>query len=360
MKKIFLKRKQITAVVLSAAVLVMWACLLTGCKKKEPELKRFDAQFLDLFDTVTSIVGYAKDEETFRGYVQELYDELAVYHQLYDIYNDYEGIANIKTINDNAGIRPVQVDKKIIDMLKEAALMDEKTNGYMNIAMGSVLSIWHEYRTDGIYNPETAALPPREALLKAAEHMDITKVQIDEAASTVYLADPDMSLDVGSIAKGYATEMVCRTLEEDGLSYGLISVGGNVRAIGTRGDVTMWKVGIQNPDLSSQTKYLHTIELEDMSLVTSGSYQRYYTVEGKTYHHIIHPQLLTPWDEYDSVSVLCRDSGLADCLSTALFNMDFEDGKALVESMDQVEALWIFQDGTEKSSSGFGGFMAEE
>lgn len=354
------RRISAAAIFLPAAVMVL--LFMSACKKEEPakKLERHDAQFLSLFDTVTSIVGYTEDEESFKAYAQELYDELEIYHQLYDIYNDYEGIANIKTINDQAGIAPVQVDQRIIDLLKEAVEMNEKTRGRMNVAMGSVLSIWHEYRTEGIYDPEHAKLPPMEELKQAAEHTDISQVIIDEEASTVYLPDKDMSLDVGSVAKGYATEMACRKLEEDGLAFGLISVGGNVRAIGSRADGTLWKVGIQNPDLSSDTTYLHTVELKDMSLVTSGTYQRYYTVDGKTYHHIIHPDLLSPWDEYASVSILCRDSGLADCLSTAVFNMEFEDGKELIESMDGVEAMWIFQDKREEYTSGFQAYMEQK
>lgn len=354
------KRRSAAGLMLAAAITAVFFMTLSGCKEKEPELNRYDAQFLDLFDTVTSVIGYTEDKETFQAYVQEFYDEMKTYHQLYDIYNEYEGTANIKTINDQAGIAPVQVDQRIIAMLKEAKDMHDRTGGYMNVAMGSVLSVWHAYRTEGIHDPMAAALPSMEELREAAGHTDISQVIIDEEASTVYLPDREMSLDVGSIAKGYATEMACRKLEEDGLKYGLISVGGNVRAIGNRGDDSPWKVGIQNPDLSSDVTYLHTVELRDMSLVTSGSYQRYYTVDGKTYHHIIHPELLMPWDEYLSVSILCPDSGLADCLSTAVFNMKFEDGKQLIESMDNVEAMWIFGDRTEAYSSGFRDFMSEE
>jgi len=356
------KRRTMAAVFAAAAITAAALSPLSGCGNGEPgvKLERHDAQFLSLFDTVTSIVGYTEDEETFEAYAQELYDELKAYHQLYDIYNDYEGIANIKTINDQAGVAPVQVDQRIIDLLKEAVEMNEKTNGYMNVAMGSVLSLWHRYRTEGTNDQADAKLPPMEELKQAAKHTDISQVIIDEEASTVYLPDKDMSLDVGSVAKGYATEMACRKLEEDGLSCGLVSVGGNVRAIGSKGDGSLWKVGIQNPDLSSDTKYLHTVGLKDMSLVTSGTYQRYYIVDGKTYHHIIHPELLMPWDEYASVSILCRDSGMADCLSTAVFNMEFEDGKELIEAMDNVEAMWIFQDGREEYSSGFQAYMEEE
>ena len=339
------------------------ALFTAGCHKTGPsetsdeELKRFDAQFLDLFDTVTSIVGYAEDKETFTAYVEDFYDELMEYHQLYDIYDEYDGINNLKTVNDLAGIRPVEVDIRIIDMLEEAKRMHDLTGGKMNIAMGSVLSLWHDYRTDGIEDPEHAELPPIELLEEAAQHTDIEKLLINREASTVFLTDKDMKLDVGSIAKGYAVEMACRSLEKKGIDHVLVSVGGNVRAVGTRADKSLWRVGIQNPDISADNPYLHLVELNGLSLVTSGTYQRYYTVQGKQYHHIIHPELLMPWDEYLSVSIICRDSGMADCLSTAVFNMNPEDGKALIEKLDGVEAMWVYPDGTEEFSSGFQSFF---
>ena len=350
-----MKIKKLLAVTLAGILAVSTA----GCSR-EPALTRYDAQFLQLFDTITSMVGYAKDKETFTAYAQELHDELEVYHQLYDIYHEYEGINNLKTINDNAGIEPVVVDEKIIDMLEFAKELNARTNGYFNVAMGSVLSIWHEYRTAGIDDPMTAELPPMEALEEAGKHMDINDVIIDKEASTVYLADADMSLDVGAIAKGYATEMVCRKLEEDGLTKALVSVGGNVRAIGTKDDGSKWKLGIQNPDLASDTKFLHMIAVADMSLVTSGDYQRYYTVDGVQYHHIVNPDTLMPWFEYDSVSILCKDSGMADALSTAVFNMKQEDGQALIVSLEGVEAMWLYPDGSEKYSSGFQAYMEDE
>ena len=326
--------------------------VLSGCSL-QPRLIRYDAQFFELFDTVTSIVGYAKDKNTFTEYVQLLYDELEIYHQLYDIYNDYEGINNLKTINDNAGVQPVVVDEKIIDMLEEAVELYELTDGQVNVAMGSVLSIWHEYRTEGTLDPVNAKLPSDEELLAAAEHMNITKLKIDREASTVYLEDPAMRLDVGAIAKGYATERACRTLEEAGLTSASVSVGGNIRVIGVKDGGELWRLGIQNPDLESDEKYLHSVGLKDNSLVTSGTYQRYYTVDGVQYHHIIHPGSLKPWNEYVAVSVICQDSGLADALATAVFNMELEDGMELVESLDDVEVMWIEPDGTEHYSSGF-------
>lgn len=334
------------------------AMILGGCSLK-PRLIRYDAEFIGLFDTVTTVVGYGRDKNSFTGYVQQLYDELEVYHQLYDIYNDYEGINNIKTINDNAGVRPVKVDEKIIDMLEEAVRMHEVTDGRMNVAMGSVLSIWHDYRGEGVLDPVNAKLPMDEELEAAAKHMDISGMQIDREASTVYLEDPEMSLDVGAIAKGYATEMVCRSLEEAGLTNALVNVGGNTRAIGVKDGGERWAVGIQNPDLDSDERYLHRVGLDGESLVTSGTYQRYYTVDGVPYHHIIHPERLKPWNEYVSVSIICPDSGMADALATAVFNMELEEGLELVESLDQVEAMWIRPDGSEYYSSGFGKYLID-
>lgn len=340
----------------AAFVIVLIMPVIGGFVKnagKQERLVRYDAQFLDLFDTVTSVVGYAKDKEAFTEFAQEFHDELEEYHQLYDIYEDYDGVANLKTVNDNAGVKPVKVDRRIIDLLLAAKEMDRETGERMNVAMGSVLSIWHEYRTAGIENPQNAKLPPVEALRTAAKHMDIDKVVIDETASTVYLEDKEMSLDVGAIAKGYATERVCEKLEADGFRNALISVGGNVRAIGTKEDGSPWKVGIQNPDMGSSEKYIHSVNLVDQSLVTSGSYQRYYTVEGKTYHHIVDPDTLMPSERYLSVTVLCKDSGIADAMSTALFNMELEKGKELVGKMGDVEAMWILKDGKEAYSEGF-------
>ena len=146
--------------------------LLTGCTApREPEKKQYTATFLTLFDTVTSIVGRAESEEAHMAAAQAIHDELLVYHQLFDIYNDYEGLNNLKTVNDNAGIAPVRVDQKIIDLVLDLKKYHELTSGRVNAAMGSVLSLWHEARNDGINDPQHAALPSMEALQEAArEH----------------------------------------------------------------------------------------------------------------------------------------------------------------------------------------------
>jgi thiamine biosynthesis lipoprotein len=338
---------------------VVLAGILSGCGSTQKPLESYSAQYLDYFDTVTSITIYTDSEDKFETYKAAIEENMKKYHELYDIYNNYEGRNNVKTINDNAGLLPVTVEPELFDMLKFAVEQDKATNGRMNIAMGSVLSIWHTYREEGLDNPELAMLPDEIELERANEYTDITKLQMDEEKLQVYLPDDHMSLDVGSVAKGYATHQIAQMLREMGVTSALLSLGGNVETIGNRGDGNPWRVGIQNPDLSSPQSYLHVMELTDKALVTSGVYQRFYEVDGERYHHIINPDTLFPWNEYQSVSILTDDSGLGDALSTAVFNMDLETGQAYVESLPNVEAMWILPDNTEVFSSGFKDSMSQ-
>lgn len=339
--------------ILSFLIILTLMLQFTACSTQKAS-NRYQAQFLELFDTETTIVGYAKDKETFSEYAQMIHDDLNTYHELYDIYHTYDGINNIKSINDNAGIAPVKVDQKVIDLLKFSKEAYKLSNGKVNIAFGAVLSVWHQYREAGLDDPSNAKLPPMDVLKEKSQHTDINKLIINEEDSTVYLDDPEMSLDVGAVAKGYATERVAQMLEKKGISHILLSVGGNVRAVGGRVDKqTEWNVGIQNPDLSSDQKYLMITQIKNLSLVSSGDYERYYTVNGKEYNHIIEPDTLMPAQYYTDVSIITKDSGLADALSTTLFTMTLEEGQKLIESLDGTEAMWVKKDGEIVYSSGF-------
>lgn len=332
----------------SIACFLLMALLLTGCAKvSKQEQKQYTATFLDLFDTMTSIVGKADSGEAFRQQAQLLHDELLEYHQLFDIYNDYDGLVNLKTVNDQAGIAPVTVDGKIIALLKDCQNYYDLTEGRVNVAMGSVLNLWHEAREAGINDPVNASLPQQDKLEAATEHTGIESLVIDEEASTVYLTDPEAKLDVGAVAKGWSAQWVC----ENAPSGLLVSVGGNVCATGPKDETgTPWVVGVQDPD--GGEAYLHTLYLTKGSIVTSGDYQRAYVVDGKTYHHIIDPDTLYPGTWWRSVTVLCEDSGLADALSTALFLLPKDEGQALLEEAG-AEAMWVDAEGNCFYSAGF-------
>lgn len=330
-------------------ILLLVSILLSGCSIVQPvkEKKQYTATFLTLFDTVTTVVGRADSESEFQTNAQKVHDTLLRYHQLFDIYHNYDGSNNLKTINDQAGVAPVTVDNAIIELLLDCRKYYEATDGKVNAAMGSVLQLWHEARSDGIDDPVNAALPEQSALESASAHMNFDAVMIDESASTVYISDPETQLDVGAIAKGWSVQKTAETAPE-GL---LISVGGNVCATGPKDDSgTPWVVGIQDPNGGSD--YLHTIYVAEGSVVTSGDYQRVYYVGNQPYHHIIDPATLYPSAYWRSVTIVCADSGLADALSTALFLLPQAEGQQLLDQFD-AEAMWVNANGNILYSPGF-------
>ena len=358
-----MNKKQIIITLIALLLVVgsLIAVLLLR-EEDEPELTRFTTNAFGYFDTVTTISGYAETGEEFQAIADEICAELEVYHQLFDIYNRYDGVENLYKINKlySGEHRVITVDRKIIDMLLYAKEMYQLTNGKMNIAMGSVLSIWHDYREEADENFGVGELPPMDALVAAAEHTDINDLIIDEENSTVYLADPEMKLDVGAIAKGYAVEMVAKMLEERGITGYVLNVGGNIRTIGAKGNGEKWMAGIENPGLDIDESYIAYLGLAGEAVVTSGSYQRYFLDKnGNEYHHIIDGETLMPADYFVAVSIICKHSGMGDGLSTALFCMPLEEGMAIINSLDGVEAMWTFPDGTIVKSSGFESFEVE-
>jgi len=362
------KKQSVISLVALALATVALVVVLLSREPEAPVKNMYKEYSLDYFDTPTVITGYEQDEETFRVNASDILNELEQYHKLFDIYHRYGGMENLCTINklnENGEHNVVKVDRKIIDMLLYAKEMYVKTNGKMNIAMGSVLSIWHDYREkadeiyiDGKLEFVGESIPSKVILEEAAKHTDINDLIIDEENCTVYLADPEMKLDVGAIAKGYAVEMIAKMLEERGIAGYLLNVGGNVRAVGLKENGEKWVAAITNPIATGASSSAY-LAIEREAIVTSGSYQRYYIVDGKEYHHIIDGETLMPADYFVAVSIICKHSGMGDGLSTALFCMPLEEGMAIIDSLDGVEAMWTFPDGTIVKSSGFETFEVE-
>lgn len=355
-----MKNKIVTLILAFCLILPMLWFVSCEEEGERVELEKFSAYSFDYFDTVTTVSGYAESKEAFDAVANEVLKELETYHRLFTIYHRFEGLENLCTINElvEGQHRTVTVDRRVIDMLLYAKQMHELTDGRVNIAMGSVLSIWHEYRTVGMGDPVSAQLPPMDKLQEAAQHTNIDNLVIDEQNCTVTITDPKMKLDVGAIAKGYAVEMIAQMLESRGITGYVLNVGGNVRTIGTKADGAPWTVGLENP-LDDGEDYLCYLGLTGQTLVTSGSYQRYYLVNGKRYHHIIHPDTLMPAEGFVSVSVLCGHSGSADALSTALFCMTLEQGMALVQSLPDTEAQWVLPDGTRYATDGWNAYVID-
>lgn len=316
--------------------------ILAACKPKTQS-----QIYYEYFDTESVVFSYTGgSEKSFLSNCDAVKSTLDKYHKLFDIYYEYSGINNLKTVNKSAGKSPVKIDRELMDFLLWCKQVYTLTDGKVNVAMGSVLKIWHDYRES------KSGVPTKEELTAASAHCDINSLVLDEEACTAYISDPLMSLDVGATGKGYATEKAAEVLISRGVTSYVLNIGGNIRAIGTKRDGSDWKVGITHPNRSSDEQFIARVMISNTSLVTSGNYERYYTVDGIRYHHVIDPETLMPSAYFSSVSIFTENSALGDALSTALFCMSYEDGLRLVESIGGVEVIWVDNDYNVKSTQG--------
>ena len=338
---------------LSLLLLICTALSTTSCAKTRSRVISAGGEF---FDTAASISTYKdKSDKIIDSYVEISREVLLYYHRQFDIYHTYDGINNIKTINDNAGISPVKVDVELLSFLEYCKELYTITNGKTNIMLGSVLRLWHDARTLASKNYgfiDESKLPSAATLDEANAHTSIDLLVIDMEASTVYITDPQASIDVGAIAKGYTVDKLCERLKSEGADSTVINVGGNIRTIGLKPGGKMWQSGITNPDSSSDESLLCRINIGESSVVTSGDYERFFYAGDTVYHHIINPETLFPARYFSSVTILTESSALADALSTALFCMSYEDGLALVNSIGGVEVIWVDLEYNMTSTSG--------
>ena len=317
---------------------VMLCCILTAA----PAESKFSRNIFGYFDTVTTIMAYVNTQEEFDHLCVVAEKEMDYLHRLFDGYNGYEGMHNLWYLNRHAAKAPVQVDEPLFDLLLKCRDMQAQYSK-VNIAMGSVLILWHNAR-------ETGVLPQKEALEAAALHTDFSNVVLDEENRTVFYTDPELKLDLGAVAKGYAADRIRAQISKECPSF-LISLGGNIYA----GDPPLdgrkkWGVSIQCPDgvvpMQFGTDRVEVLYVRNLSVVTSGDYQRYMTVDGVRYHHLIDPATKMPATHLRAVTVVCESGFQADFFSTLLFLLPYEDGMKLVHNTPGTEALFILADGS--------------
>ncbi len=328
--------------------------LLAGCSSYE----KYQTSWIGPFDTMFSFIMYDRDENHFKKASAYCKEQLEYYHKLFDKYNDYEGVNNVKTINDQAGIAPVKVDAPLFELLNTTLERQKTISAKVDITMGAVLNVWHDYR-----EKDDGSVPELEELQAQNEYSGLNHLVLDEKNQTAYLDNPDTQLDIGAVAKGYACELLKNDLKDAGYTDFIISGGGNIVALGKRpvpaeeSELSKvlpdckeyFTVDIQSPldGAYANKEALAAFLIKDQAAVTSGDYQRFYEgADGVIYHHLIDPDTLFPARYCRSVTVICPDSGLADFLSTTLFLMPVDEGKALLEKLPDTSAIWLLNDGT--------------
>ncbi len=276
--------------------------------------------------------------------VEKIYKE---YHELTDKYNSYEGINNLYYLKNNKNNKEyIEIDKRLYEIIKYGKSWYKKSGGLIDISMGDVLDIWKKYRDN------KNGIPNYEELQKAKNNIENIVLKDENK-----IKNNHVNIDLGSIAKGYTTKIVGEYLKKNNINKFLINAGGNV-LVGDNFKNKKYTIGIEDPN--SKTKDIFKIvTCNNMAVVTSGGYERYYEYEGKKYHHIIDPNTLFPTNYMKSVTVVTDDSALGDILSTTLFLMSVEDGKKFIENYDNVEVIWYTNDDKQVMSKGFKKYIYE-
>jgi len=357
MKKI--KKAGIYRQILSAALVI--ACLFGALALPSCSLislkEKFSAEYFEYFDTFSTLTVYADSEEEFAKYKKITEETLSHYHKLFDIENEYEGMNNLATINRLAGKSSVTIDDDLWSALDFAVDMYDTTDGHNNIALGALIALWQE-KFEEFSENGTTTLPDAEKVAEALENSDIDTLRLNRRKKTAYISDNDTSLNFGSICKGIAAEALYNALIEGGCRSFLIDLGGNIASHGTKPDGSPWLCEIYN-SLTGGSLTEKPIMLKDVSVVTSGSYQRYITVDGTNHSHILDPEDGSSANTFVSVSVVTvsSQSSIADALSTALFCMSYEEGAKLISELEDIEAIWQFPDGRVETSENFDNFL---
>jgi len=316
------------------------AMLLSGCRRGE---QQFSQTYFEAFDTIVTLTAYAPDRARFDRIASAFSARLNALHAAFDRYRPHPGVNGLYALNA-AGGQWVEVEPELYDLLLKCREWSAVGGERVNPALGNLFELWRQFRDAGV------GVPSREALEAAASHSDFSALELEGGRAR--LRDPEVTLDLGAVAKGYAAGLLGE-LVSGMTEYYLIDAGGNVVAGKKPGGA--WRIGVQNPDGGDVPIVLN---LADTSAVTSGDYQRYYEVDGVRYHHLIDPDTRMPARFMRQATVIAGNSGYADYLSTLLFLSPPADALALAERLEGVEAVFVLNDGTIQRTTGVGGLVS--
>lgn len=291
-------------------------------------------------DTYINVkVNTTKSENEMDGIFEDIDYLYSSYHKLTDRYNKYDGVINVYYLNELlADGEKIEIDTRLSDIINLGIDYYDETDGLFNIASGNLTEIWKEFidTCDSVPNMESLDV-----------NIKINDIVLEDNMYTKYNG---VKIDLGGITKGYVTEMVGNYLEEMGIHSYIINAGGNVK-VGKAYDKDNYVVGITNPD---DTNDIFTkVNINNLSVVTSGNYQRYCILNDEIYSHIINPISKYPSNYVKSVTVISDDSTLGDIYSTYLYLLSVEDGKKIVNSTSGIEAIWYIDKDNVVRSDGF-------
>ncbi len=313
---------------------------VSACTPQKEKIYRKSKILMDTLITI-SVVSDSKNESEMA--IDSAFDEI---HKIEKLINFWSDDSEIAAISKNAGVSEVKVSPVTLDIIEKAIFVSEKTNGAFDATIGPLVRLWD-------FNKKI--MPDDRAIKEKIHLVDYKVMVIDKERSTAFLKRKGMSFDTGGIAKGYAADRAVDVLKKYGITSGLVSVAGDIKAFGLKSDGKPWKVGIRNPRAKGEKdEIMATIELKDMAISTSGDYERYFILNDKRYHHLLDPKTGYPADTCQSVSVIAKDGVFTDAFSTGVFILGHEKGMKLLEEMG-FDGIIVNRDGKIYTTRGLRG-----
>jgi len=313
-------RKYLIIIPAIAALLMMSLASCAG----EPESGQTT---IFAMDTVMSLKVYGKgSEEAVSAAAKELY-------LLDALLSATDEDSEVSKINKDAGSF-VPVSDAVVSQVNAALEVSERSGGAFDLSVLPLMTLWG-------FGTENAHVPSAAEIDAARKYVDYGKIEV--SGSSVKLQE-GMSITLGAIAKGYASQTLIELFKSVGIDSAMVSLGGNVQVLGAKPDGSKWRIAVQDPNSTDDNAGI--LELSDMAVVTSGGYQRYFEEDGRRYHHIIDPQTGQPAENgLVSVTIVCENGMMADALSTALFVLGEERAIDYWRSYGGFEAVLITDDG---------------
>lgn len=313
-----------------AVLLVLFLC--TGCAKTSPQ-----ARTELIFDTPVTIAVYDQKSD------DVLTQAFLMCRDLDQQYSKTKAVSEVSILNEMQG-NPYEASDELIQILELSIKYSKLTNGLFDITTYKLTELWDFKNT----NPK---VPSQEDINNTLASTGYENIIIDGNYVTLLNG---AKIDLGGVVKGYAADEVRKYLIQSGVKNATISIGGNIIAIGNKGNNENWTVGVRDP-FAGENVAIMSLEVEDLTVVTSGPYERNFVIDGITYHHILDPKTGYPSNsDIISVTIITETSVVADLLSTSTFLMGIEDGMELIESIEETEAIFIDFDGNFYTSSGIG------
>ena len=305
-------------------------------------------------NTICAVTIYSMDEVEELNETEQQKEALQLITEAFALCDDYEKILS-KTIEgsdvyriNHAGGQAVEVDSATIEVVNKGLEYSRLSGGAFDITIGKVSDLWNFQEMDDEGN-HVGVIPEDSVILEAMNHVDYNCVVVE--GNTIRLTDPMAELDLGGIAKGYIADKVAEFLESKGVTSAVVDLGGNIVVIGEKGESidnpvgTEFKVGIADPNSEG---LLGLLECKDKTVVTSGTYERYFELDGKRYHHVLDTKTGYPADtDLLAVTIVADKGHSVDCdgLSTSCLALGKEKGLKLIQGLDGVQAIFIDKDG---------------